>query len=151
MGRFHSNILDDDEDLELSVVFDPPHDDVFNEPSPIKPQETKTNTNSQANSPTPQIHEPAPQTKSTQMQPTEQPTAQRADSTSLAPYIEPQTMEQSTIMNPRLNEQSMMVKTLMESNDSAGPDGSYFRFVVSFSYNFYTSEFHVFNHFSIRF
>jgi len=24
----------------------------------------------------------------------------------------------------------MMVKTLMESNDSAGPDGSYFRFVV---------------------
>ena len=26
----------------------------------------------------------------------------------------------------------MMVKTLIENNDSAGPDGSYFRFVVSF-------------------
>merc|ERR1712131_261413 len=34
MTLFHD--LDDDEDLELSVVFDPPHDDVFNEPSPIK-------------------------------------------------------------------------------------------------------------------
>ena len=62
----------------------------------------------------------------------EQPAAQRAESTSLAPYIEPPTMEQSTIMNPRPNEQSMMVKTLIENNDSAGPDGSYFRFVVSF-------------------
>merc|ERR1712131_41480 len=34
MTLFHD--LDDDEDLELSVVFDPPHDDVFNEPSPVK-------------------------------------------------------------------------------------------------------------------
>ena len=82
------------------------------------------------------------------MQPTEQPTAQRAESTSLAPYIEPPTMEQSTIMNPRLNEQSMMVKTLMESNDSAGPDGSYFRFVVSFSLGFGIPPFPPF---SIRF
>ena len=62
----------------------------------------------------------------------DQPASQRAESTSLTPNVEPPTMEQSTIMNPRLNEQSMMVKTLIENNDSAGPDGSYFRFVVSF-------------------
>ena len=121
--------LDDDEDLELSVVFDPPHDDVFNEPSPVKDQKTKANTDSQEKSPTHQNPNPVPETQASLM---EQPAAQRAESTSLAPYIEPPTMEQSTIMNPRPNEQSMMVKTLIENNDSAGPDGSYFRFVVSF-------------------
>ena len=91
----------------------------------MKDQETKPKA--EDNSPTYQNPNPPPETS--QM---EQPAAQRAESTSLAPYIEPPAMEQSTIMNPRLNEQSMMVKTLMENNDSAGPDGSYFRFVVSF-------------------
>ena len=62
----------------------------------------------------------------------DQPASQRAESTSLAPYVEPPIIEQSTIMNPRLNEQSMMVKTLIENNDSAGPDGSYFKLMVSF-------------------
>ena len=132
LNVFYLYFLDDDEDLELSVVFDPPHDDVFNEPSPIKSQETKPNTDSHANSPpTQQIADPTPEASKI-----EHPTAQRAESTSYAPFIEPPTMEQSTIMNPRLNEQSMMVKTLMESNDSAGPDGSYFRFVVSFYFIF---------------
>ena len=107
------------------MVFDPPHDDVFNEPSPVKDQETKPKA--EDNSPTHQNPSPPPETSQI-----DQPAAQRAESTSLAPYIEPPAMEQSTIMNPRLNEQSMMVKTLIENNDSAGPDGSYFRFVVSF-------------------
>ena len=129
LNTFYLDFLDDDEDLELSVVFDPPHDDVFDEP---KSQETKSNTDSQANSPpTHQIPNPIPEASKM-----EHPTAQRAESTSYAPFIEPPTMEQSTIMNPRLNEQSIMVKTLMESNDSAGPDGSYFRFVVSFYFIF---------------